>query len=128
MGDPAPPPADYDDTARLLALLQRLALDPARRDGLLTALGVTPSLTGAPAFYLFDPVEQPAATTRTDLTYKAAFGKRKPLPWPEWDGKPESFYFYLDRLISKFRIDEKWGLNGCRDLAWNSLLYTLPEP
>ncbi|XP_044714420.1 reverse transcriptase (RNA-dependent DNA polymerase) domain-containing protein [Hirsutella rhossiliensis] len=41
--------------------------------------------------------------------------KRKPMTWPKWNGQPESFHFYLDRL------------NGNNNVVWYEILQTLPD-
>ncbi|XP_044714710.1 uncharacterized protein HRG_11745 [Hirsutella rhossiliensis] len=53
--------------------------------------------------------------------------KRKPMTWPKWNGQPESFHFYLDRLVFKYNTDEEEGLNGNNNVVWYEILQTLPD-
>ena len=99
-----PTPPERSDISVLLQLIRNAT--PTQRLEFLAALGNSPASADA----------------------AAAHAKRKPLPWPTWDGKPETFYFFLSRLQAKYVTDEKWGLNGCKDTVWYSLLHTLPEP
>ncbi|KAM4056267.1 hypothetical protein HRG_003187 [Hirsutella rhossiliensis] len=52
--------------------------------------------------------------------------KRKPMTWPKWNGQPESFHFYLDRLVFKYNTDEE-EVNGNNNVVWYEILQTLPD-
>jgi hypothetical protein len=53
--------------------------------------------------------------------------QRKALPWPEWDGKQETFRFWLNQMTLKFNVDGPLGFLGDDRATWYSVLQALPQ-
>lgn len=71
--------------------------------------------------YAFVPTDTPSSSVTADGNVR-----RKPMAYPKWDGQPQTFYFYLNRLIFKYNIDGPAGLIGGDKVAWYDILETLP--
>ncbi|KAM4057694.1 hypothetical protein HRG_009321 [Hirsutella rhossiliensis] len=110
----------------LLQILSGIAGDEELRK-MFTGLGLaappltpSPGVLSTPAILPVEP--RPEAAQEMDRGKK-----RKPMTWPKWNGQPESFHFYLDRLVFKYNTDEEEGLNGNNNVVWYEILQTLPD-
>ncbi|KAM4058317.1 hypothetical protein HRG_014638 [Hirsutella rhossiliensis] len=123
---PAAQRADGGKEQELLQILSGIAGDEELRK-MFTGLGLaappltpSPGVLSTPAILPVEP--RPEAAQEMDRGKK-----RKPMTWPKWNGQPESFHFYLDRLVFKYNTDEEEGLNGNNNVVWYEILQTLPD-
>ncbi|KAM4067894.1 hypothetical protein HRG_012426 [Hirsutella rhossiliensis] len=123
---PAAQRANGGKEQELLQILSGIAGDEELRK-MFTGLGLAaPPLTPSPGV-LSTPAILPVEPRPEAVQEMDRGKKRKPMTWPKWNGQPESFHFYLDRLVFKYNTDEEEGLNGNNNVVWYEILQTLPD-
>ncbi|RDA84009.1 hypothetical protein CP532_3143 [Ophiocordyceps camponoti-leonardi (nom. inval.)] len=70
---------------------------------------------------------RPSALTTPDSALIASALARQRETWPKWDGKPESFHFFMSRLIYQYNVDKPWGRAGTAGQSWLRILNCLPD-